>query len=209
MAVGLISTIQRWEGLSVAGGDAKPAAPTFVGSTYYETDTGRTYMWTVALAWEIMPVHILNVQGGAYTIYELMEQFQSMPDLARSEQSGDTLMDGNELTLYEQADIHPFIFGGGYIDWIGLNAGAGEDTTIRAYAIIESGGNYRLFYNEIFLAAAVPVPILTPHPRDIDTQVVPRIMHNVYGIKITGQQAIEGGGWNTLTCEWFDALRGG
>ncbi len=208
MAVLMMSTIQRWEGLSVAGGDAKPAAPTFVGSTYYETDTGRTYLWN-NVAWVIMPVHILNVQGGAYTIQELMEQFQSMPDLARSEQSGGTVMDGNELELYEQADIHPFIFGGGYIDWTGLNAGAGEDTTIRAYAIIESGGVYRLLYNEVFLAAAVPIPILTPHPRDINTQVVPRIMHNVYGIKITAQQALVGGGWNTLACEWFDALRGG
>ncbi|KKN28564.1 hypothetical protein LCGC14_0852940 [marine sediment metagenome] len=208
MAVAMMSTIQRWEGLSVAGGDAKPAAPGFVGSTYYETDTGRTYLWNGA-AWVIMPVHILNVQGGVYTIQELMEQFQSMPDLARSPQSGDTLMDGNELVLYEQADIHPFIFGGGYTDWTGLNAGAGEDTTIRAYAIIESGGVYRLLYNEVFLAAAVPIPILTPHPRDINTQVVPRIMHNVYGIKITAQQALVGGGWNTLACEWFDALRGG
>ncbi len=208
MTVQMMSTIQRWEGLSVAGGDAKPVAPTFTGSTYYETDTGRTYLWN-GLLWVIMPVHILNVQGGAYTIQDLMEAFQAMPDLARSPQSGNTLMDGTELELYEQADIHPFIFGGGYTDWTGLNAGAGEDTTIRAYAIIESGGVYRLFYNESFLAAAVPVPILTPHPRDIDTQVEPRIMHNVYGIKITAQQALEGGGWNTLPCEWFDALRGG
>ncbi len=205
MAIQMMSTIQRWEGLST---DTKPAAPTFVGSTFYETDTGRTYLWNGVL-WVIMPVHILNVQGGAYTIQDLMEQFQAMPDLARSPQSGNTLMDGTELTLYEQADIHPFIFGGGYIDWTGLNAGAGEDTTVRAYVIIESGGTYRLLYNEEFLSAAVPVPILTPHPRDINTQVVPRIMHNVYGIKITAQQALVSGGWNTLACEWFDALRGG
>ena len=212
MAVQMMSTIQRWEGLST---DNKPgevggaAAPTFVGSTFYETDTGRTYLWVGVLPWVIMPVHILNVQGGAYTIQDLMEAFQAMPDLARSPQSGGTLMDGNELTLYEQVDIHPYIFGGGYIDWTGLNAGGNEDTTIRAYAIIESGGVYRLFYNEVFLAAALPVPILSPHPRDINTQCVPRIMHNVYGIKITGQQALVGAGWNTLACEWFDALRGG
>jgi len=208
MAVNMISTIQRWEGKSVAGGDTKPAAPTFVGSTYYETDTGRTYLWN-GVAWVITPIHILNVQGGAYTIQDLMESFQAMPDLARSPQSGEILMDGTELTLYEQDDIHPFVFGGGYIDWTGLNAGAGEDTTIKAYAKIESGGVYRLFYSETFLAAAVPDPILTPHPRDINTQCVPRIMHNVYGIKITADQAAEGGGRNTLPHEWFDALRGG
>ena len=208
MAVQMMSTINRWEGLSVAGGDAKPAAPTFVGSTYYETDTGRTYLWNGVL-WVIMPVHILNVQGGGYTIQDLMEAFQAMPDLARSPQSGDTLMDGNELTLYEQADIHPYIFGGGYIDWTGLNAGAGEDTTIRAYIIIEPGGVYRLFYDEVFLNAAVPDPIATPHPRDINTQCNPRLMRNVYGIKITAEQNAVGGGWNTLPCEWFDALRGG
>ena len=81
MAVQMMSTIQRWEGLSVAGGDTKPVAPTFVGSTYYETDTGRTYLWN-GVIWVIMPVHILNVQGGGYTIQELMEAFQAMPDLA-------------------------------------------------------------------------------------------------------------------------------
>ncbi len=152
---------------------------------------------------------ILSIRGGAETLESLDDELDAMLDLARRPPSGDTVMDGNELELYEPADIRPFIFGGGYIDWTGLNAGAGEDTTIRAYAIIESGGVYRLFYNEVFLAAAVPVPILTPHPRDINTQCVPRIMHNVYGIKITAQQALVGGGWNTLACEWFDALRGG
>ena len=207
MAVQMMSTIDRWEGLSVAGGDAKPAA-TRIGSTYYETDTGRTYLWN-GVAWVIMPVHILNVQGGAYTIQDLMEAFQAMPDLARSPQSGDTLMDGNELTLYEQADIHPYIFGGGYIDWTGLNFGAGEDTTIRAYVIIEPGGVYRLLYDEVFLNAALPDPIATPHPRDINTQCNPRLMRNVYGIKITAEQNAVGGGWNTLPHEWFDALRGG
>lgn len=208
MAVLMMSTIQRWEGLSVAGGDTKPAAPTFVGSTYYETDTGRTYLWN-GVAWVIMPVHILNVQAGGYTIQDLMEAFQAMPDLARSEQSGSLLMDGTAQTIYDQADIHPFIFGGGYIDWTGLNAGAGENTTIRAYAAITVGGVLRLLYEEVFLAAAVPDPILTPHPRDINTQCVPRILHNVYGVRITAQQALIGGGWNTLPYEWFDALRGG
>ena len=208
MAVQMMSTINRWEGLSVAGGDTKPPAPTFVGSTYYETDTGRTYLWN-GVAWVIMPVHILNVQGGAYTIQDLMEAFQAMPDLARSPQSGDTLMDGTELDLYDQDDIHPYIFGGGYIDWTGLNAGGGEDTTIRAYKTIAPGGVPRLFYDEVFLNAAVPDPILTPHPRDINTQCVPRIIHDVYGIRITAQQLGVGGGWNTLPAEWFDALRGG
>lgn len=208
MAVLMMSTIQRWEGLSEAGGDTKPAAPGFVGSTYYETDTGRTYLWNGA-AWVIMPVHILNVQGGAYTIQDLMESFQAMPDLARSPQSGDTLMDGTELTLYEQDDIHPFIFGGGYIDWTGLNVAGGEDTTVSVYLKIESGGVYRLIYEEVFLAAALPDPICTPHPRDVNTQCVPRILHNVYGVKVTADQAAVGAGWNTLPCEWFDALRGG
>jgi len=32
MAVQMLSTIHPWEGLSVADGDAKRAAPTFLGS---------------------------------------------------------------------------------------------------------------------------------------------------------------------------------
>jgi len=158
-----------------------------------------------------MPVHILNVQGGAYTIQDLAEYFQAMPDLARSPQSGEhTFVNAVAVTLYEQADIHPFIFGGGFIDWTAApNVGAGEDTTITCHIKIEPGGVYRLIYDETFLAAAVPDPICTPHPRDINTQCVPRILHNVYGVRIQASQAAIGGGWNTIDFEWFDALRGG
>ena len=106
MAVIKVSTIQRWVGLST---DTKPAAPDYSGSTFYEYDTGRTYVWD-GTAWQIMPIHILNVQGGAYTIQDLMEEFLAMLDLARSPQSGSTTMDGTELTLYEETDVHPFAF---------------------------------------------------------------------------------------------------
>jgi len=41
MAVKLVTTIQRWIGVST---DAKPvSAP--VGSTFYEPDTGRSWIW--------------------------------------------------------------------------------------------------------------------------------------------------------------------
>ena len=210
MAVQMMSTIQRWEGLSVAGGDAKPAAPTFVGSTYYETDTGRTYLWN-GVAWVIMPVHILNVQGGAYTIQDLMESFQAMPDLARSPQSGDhTFTSAVAVTLYEQADIHPFLFHGGYIDWTGCAFGGGEDTTITVALIIEPGGAYRTVAANVYLNAALPVPILTPVPRDVlGALTTPIIIPNVYGVRVQASQAAIGAGWNTITFEWFDALRGG
>ncbi|MAH44703.1 hypothetical protein CMI37_02690 [Candidatus Pacearchaeota archaeon] len=211
MAVQMMSTIQRWEGLSVAGGDAKPAAPTFVGSTYYETDTGRTYLWN-GVAWVIMPVHILNVQGGAYTIQDLMEQFQAMPDLARSPQSGTlTFPDATEQTLYEESDAHPFTWYGSRIDWTGANNGAGENTTIKAYIKLKNGGTYRIFNGSVvYLAAALPSPVITNHPNDAnDALFSPVPVKNVYGVKLTATQAAVGGGWNTIDHEHFDSKRGG
>ena len=210
MAVQMMSTIQRWEGLSVAGGDAKPVAPTFVGSTYYETDTGRTYLWN-GVAWVIMPVHILNVQGGAYTIQDLMESFQAMPDLARSPQSGThTFVNAVAVTLYEETDIHPFQFHGGYIDWTGCNFGGGENTTITVALRIQPGGAYRTVAAVVYLAAALPVPILTPVPRDTaGALTTPLIIPNVYGVRVQASQAAIGAGWNTINYEWFDAKRGG
>jgi len=209
MTVQMMSTIQRWEGLS---GDVKPAAPTFVGSTFYETDTGRTYLWN-GVAWVIMPVHILNVQGGAYTIQDLMEEWLATLDLAGGE-SLTLLMDGNEQILYEYpaaADVpgvHPFYFAGLKIDWTGLNFGALEDTSIRFYEIVD-GVNLRLISTEVFLAAALPVPVVTYHPRNANTDIQPTPGYYRQGIRITAQQGAAGGGWNTLSYSRIDAIRGG
>ena len=212
MAVNMMSTIQRWEGLSVAGGDAKPAAPTFVGSTYYETDTGRTYLWN-GVAWVIMPVHILNVQGGAYTLQDLIEEWLAMLDLAGGIPLS-LLMDGSEQILYEYpaaADvpaIHPFMFAGIKIDWTGLNFGAGENTEIKYYEMVD-GTNLRLISTETFLAAALPTPVLTFHPRNANTDVQPLQGFYRQHVRVTAEQLAEGGGWNTLPYVQFDAIRGG
>ena len=43
MAIRLIATIQRWEGLSI---DDKPqSSDTKEGSTFHETDTGKKFIW--------------------------------------------------------------------------------------------------------------------------------------------------------------------
>jgi len=209
MAVLMIGSIQRWEGLS---GDVKPAAPRFVGSTFYETDTGRTYMWN-GVAWVIMPVHILNVQGGAYTIQDLMEEWLSTLDLAGGNNLT-LLMTGAEQILYEYpaaADVpaaHPFYFPGLKIDWTGLNFGGGENTSIRFYEMVD-GTNLRLISAEIFLAAALPTPVITCHPRNANTDIQPTPGYYRQHVRITAQQAAIGGGWNTLTYCRFDAIRGG
>jgi len=41
MAVKMVTTIQRWIGLST---DDKPT-PDLVGSTFYETNTGQAWVW--------------------------------------------------------------------------------------------------------------------------------------------------------------------
>ncbi len=42
MTVSLVTTIQRWIGLST---DTKPTTNVKVGSTFYETNTGQGFMW--------------------------------------------------------------------------------------------------------------------------------------------------------------------
>ena len=42
MTVQLVSSIQRWIGLD---SDTKPASPEFVGSTFYEHNTGKGWIW--------------------------------------------------------------------------------------------------------------------------------------------------------------------
>ena len=115
------------------------------------------------------------------------------------------LMDGTEQALYEMTGANlPFFFGGGFIDWTGLNAGGGEDTEIKVYIKVD-GTNYRLIYNETFLAVAVPSPPAVPFPRGINTQPVPDQWYSKQDIRVTAQQAAIGGGWNTLLYSIIDA----
>ena len=209
MAVKLMNTIQTWIGLS---SDTKPASPTYTGSRFYEYDTGRTYVWDGS-AWRIMPVPIYNIQGGAYTIQDLMEEFLAMLDLARSPQSGTITCDGTVQDLYEESSDHPFVVKPLYIDFTGANAGAGEDTTLKLYVKLKSGGNYILLWESgAFLNAAVPDPLCRQLPNDTDahnSEMVPWEIDNVYGVKWTIQQAAVGGGWNSLDWYIHDAKRGG
>ncbi len=149
----------------------------------------------------------LLMQGGAETLQSIADRLDQQLDLARSPQSGTLLMTGAEQQLYLETSTTPFEFYGGYIDWAGLNFGAGEDTTIRVYGSIVPAGTLRLLYTETFLAAALPVPILVPFPRNTNTDVTPGRLFSVYGVRVTTQQAAIGGGWNTLTYEIFDAKR--
>lgn len=147
-----------------------------------------------------------SIQGGSESLQTLHDDhLDPILDLARSGDSGQTTMTGAELTLYEETDTTPFGFEGGYIDWTGLNAGGGENTAIRAYIKIKSGGAYVKIYEETFLAAALPDPLATPIPRESAVQPEPSKLYNTYGIKITATQAAIGIGWNILDHEWYDA----
>ena len=136
-------------------------------------------------------------------------ELDAVIDIARAGDSASYLMDGSEITLYEETDTTAFLFAGGYIDWTGLNAAAGEDTTIKGYIKIVSGGSYVQIYEETFLAAALPSPLGVPFPRDVSTQCTPSSIYNTYGVKFTATQADVGGGWNTLPVEVYDAKAGG
>ncbi len=161
------------------------------------------------IVWLVHPLlyEILTIRGGAETLESLDDELDAILDLG----GGDVetlLMDGTEQTLYETTGSS-FIYEllGLWIDWTGLNAGANEDTEIKFYLKVD-GTNYRLISTETFLAIAVPVPAVTMHPRNANTDVVPAKQHFKQDIKITAEQLAEGGGWNILTYNRIDAKRG-
>ena len=151
---------------------------------------------------------IMSIRGGAYTIQDVMEEHQAGLDLAEYGTSS-IVCDGNEQTLYEvTGSDFTFFFAGGYIDFTGSNAGAGEDTTIKMYHKTD-GTNYREVFAETFLQAAVPAPVSVPFPRSSNTQIVPDTLYSKQDVKITITQAAVGGGWNTLDYRIVDSQRGG
>lgn len=140
---------------------------------------------------------IAAMRGGAETLESLDDELDAILDLAGGD-SETLVMTGAEQELYiDEVGTRLYLFAGIHIDWTGLNAGGGENTTIKGYR--KYGALWRKFYEETFLAAAVPDPPVTPVPRDINTQCVPTPIYYKQGIKITAQQAAMGGGWNTLT----------
>ena len=212
MAVQMMSTIQRWEGLSVAGGDAKPAAPTFIGSTYYETDTGRTYLWN-GVAWVIMPVHILNVQGGAYTIQDLMEEHLANLDFARVQTiaSPVTLSAAIQYVYQRAAGAHPFYFAGGFFSW---NAGAwvgGETVDINVQTSAD-GVNWVNLWTAVQLAAApLMLEVAIPHEAMTALLNLPKGFYvgSQNGVRVGIIQNAVGAGWHVVSHNFVDGIRGG
>jgi len=159
----------------------------------------------------------IALRGGAQTIQSLHDNQQAMLDLAEYPTIS-LLCDGNEQTVYESpfatADgvasgaTAVFFFAGGFIDWTGANAGVGEDTIVKVKVKVD-GTNYRVIYEETFLAAAVPVPAVTPFPRSVNTKPTPESFYSKQDVTVTIEQGAVGGGWNTLDIRTYDAARGG
>jgi len=149
------------------------------------------------------------IQGGTETIQGLGDEMDAMLDIARTD-SGTITFDtaGSEETLYEETDTTPFMYAGSWIDFTSANAGAGEDTEIKLYVKIESGGTYRQVWSATYLSVAVPSPACVQIPNPDDGEAIRVPFYNVYGVKLTATQAAQGGGWNSLDHEHFDAKRG-
>lgn len=187
--------------------------------TDYVSATGgivhNAFSANLAVGDQVMLIHpmlyeILTIRGGAETLESLDDELDAMLDLA----GGDALtllMTGAQQTIYQEPAAppaaHPFYFAGLKIDWTGLNFGAAEDTSIRFYEMVD-GTNWRLVSTEVFLAAALPVPVITYHPRNAVTDIQPTPGYFRQGVRITAQQNAVGGGWNTLSYCRIDAVRG-
>lgn len=101
-----------------------------------------------------------------------------------------------------------YFFGGGFIDWTAANVGGGEDTVVKVYQKV-NGLDFKVIYEETFLAAALPSPVITPFPRDVNTQCNPSSFYTKQDVKVTIQQAAIGAGWNTIDVRTIDGVRGG
>jgi len=150
---------------------------------------------------------ILTIKGGAHTIEDIWDN--QMAQLDRAIQTNEFTCDGNENDIYnEDGGGEPFDFDCGWIDFTGANAGAGENTTINIYTTDEAG-NERLVWTAVYLAAGVPSPARVQIPNSDDGCDIKLPLHNISGVRITEQQALVGGGWNTLYGEFYDSKVGG
>ena len=184
--------------------------------TDYVSGTGgivhNAFSANLAVGDQVMLIHpmlyeILTIRGGAETLESLNQELVAVLDLGMGDVET-LLMDGTEQTLYETLgsafiyEVYPL-----RIDWTGLNFGAGENTTIRVYEMLD-GTNFRVIYSEVFLAAALPVPVVTSHPRNTNTDILLPPFVTKQDYRVTAEQAVIGGGWNTLTFTVIDAKRG-
>lgn len=127
----------------------------------------------------------------------------------RSADSGSTVMDGTEKTLYEESHTTPWKFEGGWIDLTSL--ADGKTVVVKVYAKIESGGSY-LELSSVTLtgsadAKVYPCPASFPIGGSTQKVVIPSFW-NTYGVKVTAQQTVVGGGYITVKGEWFDTKSG-
>lgn len=123
----------------------------------------------------------------------------------RSAYSGSTTMTGSEQTLYEQAHTGDWEFKGGWIDL--RNLADTRAVVIKVYIKMESGGSYIEVASATFTGSAdakvYPCPASFPIGGSTVKVVVPS-WWNRYGVKVTAQQTVLGGGYITVKHEWFD-----
>jgi len=209
MAVILVATIQRWMGLST---DIKPPTPTYAGSEFYETDTGRTYIWNDA-AWVIKPIAIYNVQGGAYTIQDLMEEHLAQLDFARVQTiaSPVTLSGAIQYIYSRVAGAHPFYFAGGIISW-DSGAWAGGETVDINVQTSSDGTNWANMWTAVQLAAApTMLEVAIPHEAMTSLLNIPKSLWvgPNCGVRVGIIQNAVGAGWHVVSHNFVDGVRGG
>jgi len=151
-----------------------------------------------------------STRGGAETVQAIRDDQRTMLDLGLGDVETIVMTGAVQYLYTSEGNDHICFFAGIFVDFTGLNAGAGENTTIEVQLKVPGGavGNYRTIYTETFLAAAVPVPAVIPVPRAINTQCTPSTFYYKQDLRVTIQQAALGGGWNTITYNVIDAKRG-
>lgn len=92
MTISLITTIQRWEGLST---DDKPTTDVKGGSTFYELDTGKKFVWN-RVSWK----EDLTEPASSFKFSEKQDNLRRLVE---------SIAVGNNLKLYDDNGHYNFI----------------------------------------------------------------------------------------------------
>ncbi len=126
-----------------------------------------------------------------------MTELEAILDTARSGDSGTTVTDGNEQTIYELIDGTAALYNVGYVDLSLLEGG--DTLLISVYAKIKSGGAYVRFSDDTaYTFAGVQDPPLI---------VISGEHATIYGFKITMELTV--GSNRSIDHEFFDSKQGG
>tara|TARA_Y100000310_G_scaffold16579_1_gene16528 strand:- start:14943 stop:15446 length:504 start_codon:yes stop_codon:yes gene_type:complete len=156
-------------------------------------------------------VRLLAMQGGAYSIQDLAEEFLAMPDFARVQTiASPTTLTGSIQYIYSQTSSFPFYFAGGILSWDSGGWAGGETVDVNIQTKTD-GTNWVNIWNMTQLAAAAgQLEVAIPHHAMTALLNIPvGFWNDGSGVRVGIIQNAEGGGYHVVSHRFIDGVRGG